>query len=157
MVVRRGLRGAMGENGWLFFEHLKPRAEGSETEILTKCTFWNPINRLACMRKPQTINTLTVRVIGINRAHGGWQRRYSMALHREENKVPLYAVAEVQMENPCPRSYLGPEKSQQKGSMATSWRQRNPRSRWRVRQYKLTTWVRQGRRRAISQWIGVIL
>ncbi len=25
----------------------------------------------------------------MNRAHGGWQRRYSMALHREENKVPL--------------------------------------------------------------------
>ncbi len=67
------------------------------------------------MRKPQTINTLTVRVIGINRAHGGWQRRYSMALHREENKVPLYAVAEVQMENPCPRSYIGPEKSQTEG------------------------------------------
>ncbi len=30
-------------------------------------------------------------------------------------------------------------------------------SRWRVRQYKLTTLVRQGRRRAISQLIGVIL
>ncbi len=39
----------------------------------------------------------------MNRAHGGWQWRYSMALHREENKVPLYAVAEVQTENPCPK------------------------------------------------------
>ncbi len=40
-----------------------PQAEGSEMEILKKFTFWNPINRLACMRKPQTFNTLTVRVI----------------------------------------------------------------------------------------------
>ncbi len=31
--------------------------------IFTKCTFLNPINRLACMRKPQTFYTLTVRVI----------------------------------------------------------------------------------------------
>ncbi len=35
----------------------------------------------------------------MNRAHGGWQRRNSMALHREENKVSLYEVAEVQTEN----------------------------------------------------------
>ncbi len=39
----------------------------------------------------------------MNRVHGGWQRRYSMALHREENKVTLYAVTEVQTENPCPK------------------------------------------------------
>ncbi len=52
-----GLRGATGKKGWLIFEHLKPRAEGSETEILTKFTFWNPINRLACMRKPQTLQS----------------------------------------------------------------------------------------------------
>ncbi len=39
----------------------------------------------------------------------------------------------------------------------SSYRQRNLRSGWRVRQYKLTTWLRQRRRRAISQWIGVIL
>ncbi len=35
-----------------------------------------------------------------------------------------------------------------------SFRQRNLRSGWRVRQYKLTTWLRQGWRRAISQWIA---
>ncbi len=56
--------GCDGEkNGWLLFENLKPRAEGFETEILTKFTFLNPINHLACMRKPQKLNTLTVRVI----------------------------------------------------------------------------------------------
>ncbi len=38
-----------------------------------------------------------------------------------------------------------------------SFRQRNLRSGWRVRQYDLTTSLRQRRRRAISQWIGVIL
>ncbi len=32
-------------------------------EIFAKFAFINPINRLACMRKPQTFNTLTVRVI----------------------------------------------------------------------------------------------
>ncbi len=74
-----GLTGgcAMGKNGWLFFEHLKPRAEGSETEILTKCTFWNPIYRLACMRKPQTFNTLTVRVIARDKSS---TRRLTTAL-----------------------------------------------------------------------------
>ncbi len=45
-------------------------------------------------------------------------------------------------------------KSQQRRVM---WRQRNLSSGWRVRQYELTTWLRQRRRRAISQWIGVIL
>ncbi len=38
-----------------------------------------------------------------------------------------------------------------------SFRQKNLRSGWRVRQYDLTTSLRQRRRRAISQWIGVIL
>ncbi len=38
-----------------------------------------------------------------------------------------------------------------------SFRQRNLRSGWRVRQYDLMTSLRQRRRRAISQWIGVIL
>ncbi len=38
-----------------------------------------------------------------------------------------------------------------------SFRQRNLRSGWRVRQYDLMTSLRQRWRRAISQWIGVIL
>ncbi len=70
---------------------LKPRAEGYETEIFTKCTFWDSINRVACIRKPQTIYTLTVWVITSDWQvdSSDWQRRYSMALHRKENKVPL--------------------------------------------------------------------
>ncbi len=38
-----------------------------------------------------------------------------------------------------------------------SFRQRNLRSGWRTRQYELTMSLRQRWRRAISQWIGVIL
>ncbi len=55
----RGFRGATGKRGWLLLKHLKPRAEGFEMEILAKCAFRNPINRIACMWKPQTLNTLT--------------------------------------------------------------------------------------------------
>ncbi len=43
------------------------------------------------------------------------------------------------------------------GCRQGSFQQRNLRSRWHVRRYKLTAWVRQGRRCAISQWIGMIL
>ncbi len=53
----------MGKNGWLLLTHLKPRAEGYETEILTKFTLRYPINHIACMWKPQTFNTITVWVI----------------------------------------------------------------------------------------------
>ncbi len=70
----------------------------------------------ACENPKHLTHLLCGSSLAINQAHGGWQQRYSMALHREENKFPLYAVAEVQMENPCPRSYIGPEKSQQKKS-----------------------------------------
>ncbi len=90
----------------------------------------------------------------MKRAHGGWQRRNSMALHPEENKVPLrqspkckWIIARV----------VGSEIATTKGNVTASWRQRNLRSGWRVRQYDLTTSLRQRWRRAISQWIGVIL
>ncbi len=52
---------------------------------------------------------------------------------------------------------LGQKIATTKGNVTASWRQRNLRSRWRVCQYELTTWLRQRRRRAISQWIGMIL
>ncbi len=52
---------------------------------------------------------------------------------------------------------LGQKIATTKGNVTASWRQRNLRSGWRIRQYELTTWLRQRRRRAISQWIGVIL
>ncbi len=41
--------------------------------------------------------------------------------------------------------------------MAGSWRQKNLRSRWRIRQYKMRRENVGGGFRAISQWIAVIL
>ncbi len=53
----------------------------------------------------KTQNILHTYCVG-HRERGGWQRRNSMALHREENKVPLYTVAEVQTEYSCPKYEL---------------------------------------------------
>ncbi len=91
----------------------------------------------------------------MKRAHGGWQRQNSMALHREENKVPLRQSPKCRWM--IAEDKLGQKIATTKGNVTASWRQRNLRSGWRVRQYELTTWLRQRRRRAISQWIGVIL
>ncbi len=91
----------------------------------------------------------------MNRAHGGWQRRYSMALHREENKVPLRQSPKCRWM--IAKDKLGQKIATTKGNVTASWRQRNLRSGWRVRQYELTTSLRQRWRCAISQWIGVIL
>ncbi len=91
----------------------------------------------------------------MKRTHGGWQRRNSMALHREENKVPLRQSPKCKWI--IARVVVGSEIATTKGNVTASWRQRNLRSGWRVRQYDLTTSLRQRRRRAISQWIGVIL
>ncbi len=69
MRSRGGLRSAAGkENGWLLFTHLKPKAEGYETEILTKLHS-NPKSR---MRKPQIYNFtyLCGSYRAMNRAHG---------------------------------------------------------------------------------------
>ncbi len=75
MRSRGGLRSAAGkENVWLLFTHLKPKAEGHETEILTKLHS-NHKNR---MRKPQTYNLLIC--VGHSErwiAHTAW--RYSPA------------------------------------------------------------------------------
>ncbi len=71
MRSRGGLRSAAGkENEWLLFTHLKPKAEGYETEILTKLHS----NQKKRMRKPQTYNYLSVRVIASDESrtrHGG--------------------------------------------------------------------------------------
>ncbi len=91
----------------------------------------------------------------MKRAHGGWQRRNSMALHREENKVPLRQSPKCKWI--IARVVVGSEIATTKGNVTASWRQRNLRSGWRVRQYDLTTSLRQRRRCAISQWIAVIL
>ncbi len=52
-----------------------------------------------------------------------------MALHREENKVPLYAVAEVQTENPCPISYILGQKNRNRRAV---WPLREGREIWGV-------------------------
>ncbi len=68
MRSRGGLRSAAGkENGWLLFTHLKPKAEGYETEILTKLHL-NHKNR---MRKPQTYNLLICASDESRTRHGG--------------------------------------------------------------------------------------
>ncbi len=90
----------------------------------------------------------------MKRVHGGIQRWNSMALHREENKVPLRQSPKCKWI--IARVVIGSEIATTKGDVTASWRQRNL-SGWRVRQYELTTSLRQRRRRAISQWIGVIL
>ncbi len=80
---RGGARCATGKNGGFPLAILKPRAEGYETEILANLAFRGLVNRIMCMRKPQALNALTVWVFASD------ETRNSMALHREENKVPL--------------------------------------------------------------------
>ncbi len=58
------------ENGWLLFTHLKPKAEGYETEILTKL---HSNHKTACVN-PKHIIYLSVRVIASDESrtrHGG--------------------------------------------------------------------------------------
>ncbi len=79
-------------------------------------------------------------------ANGGWQRRYFMALHCQENRVPLLhslkckcrGIQEINR-NRARRIAM------RRANMAASWRQRNLRSRWHVRQYKEMKW--ESRRR----------
>ncbi len=52
-----------------------PQAEGFETEILAKFAFRNPINRITCVRKPQTLNTLSVLVIACDKSSHGTSPR----------------------------------------------------------------------------------
>ncbi len=116
-------------------------------EICTKFAFWYPVNRLACMRKPQTFNTLTVRVITRNKAS---TRRLTMAiLHGTSprgEQGSADAVAKVQIEKSTKIiERLGQKNCNRRANMAASWRQRNLRNRWHVRQYKMTPWVCQGR------------
>ncbi len=74
-------------------------------EIFAKCAFRNPINRLACMRKPQTLNTLTVLVIARDKSstqrlttalfHGTSPRgeqSYTVSSHRSANGESLSEV-----------------------------------------------------------------
>ncbi len=153
---RVGARCAPGKFGGFTFIILKPRAEGYETEIVANFAVRGPINRLTCMRKTQTQNTLTVWVFASDETRARWHtaaKFHGTSPRGEQSSTK--AVAEVQMDNR--RLVIGSEIATTKGDVTASWRQRNLRSGWRVRQYDLTTSLRQRRRRAISQWIGVIL
>ncbi len=148
-AISRGLtrsRCSPGKNGGFPLTILKPRAEGYETEIVANLAFRGPINHVTCMRKPQALNALTVWVFASDETPWHFTARRTSSTE---------AVAEVQMDDR--KDKLGQKIATTKGNVTASWRQRNLRSGWRVRQYKLTTWLRQRRRRAISQWIGVIL
>ncbi len=62
------------------------------------------------------------------------------ALHREENSVPLLQSPKCKRRKPSEKllgiNISGKKNHNRRANMATSWRQRNLRSRWRVRQYK---------------------
>ncbi len=92
------------------------------------------------MRKPQIFYTLTVLVISRDKAS---TRRLTMAiLHGTSprgEQCSADAVAEVQMEKSTNDRRLGQKNRNRRASMAASGRQRNLRSRWRIRQYKVTT------------------
>ncbi len=153
---RGGARCAPGNNGGFPFIILKPRAEGYETEIVANFAFRGPINHFTCMRKPQALNALTVWVFASYETRA--RRLTAAKLHGTSprgEQSSTEAVAEVQMDNR--KGSSGSEIATTKGNVTASWRQRNLRSGWRVRQYDLTTSLRQRWRRAISQWIGVIL
>ncbi len=63
---------ALGKIGGFTFIILKPRAEGYETEIVANFAVRGPINRLTCMRKTQTQNTLTVWVFASDEMRARW-------------------------------------------------------------------------------------
>ncbi len=89
---------------------------------------------------------------------GWWSQLTAAKLHGTSprgEQSSTEAVTEVQMDDR--KDKFGPEIATTKGNVTASWRQRNLRSGWRARQYELTTSLRQRWRRAISQWIGVIL
>ncbi len=108
------------------------------------------------MRIAQTQNTLTVWVFASDETRARWHtaaKFHGTSPRGEQSSTE--AVAEVQMNNRWLVIWVRNRNNE--GDVAASWRQRNLRSGWRVRQYDLTTSLRQRRRRAISQWIGVIL
>ncbi len=152
---RGGLRSATGKNGWLLFTHLKLRAEGYETEILTKLHFKS--------HKPHRVHAKTPNIY-CEGDRGRWIARTAVGngdspwhFTARRTKFHCRQSPKCKWMNRVRNTIFLGQKIATKGNVTASWRQRNRRSGWRVRQYKLTTWLRQRRRRAISQWIGVIL
>ncbi len=118
MRSRGGLRCAAGkENGWLLFTHLKPKAEGYETEILTKLHL-NHKNR---MRKPQTYNLLIC--AGHNErwiAYTAW--RYSPLLHRnhEVGEVSGRRVSKAGRKKAVSRIWKSPDADDRKTAASSA-------------------------------------
>ncbi len=110
---RVGARCVPGKFRGFTFIILKPRAEGYETEIVTNFAVRGPINRLTCMRKTQTQNTLTVWVFASDETRALWHtaaKFHGTSPRGEQSSTK--AVAEVQMDN----RRLG-QKSQQRRAM----------------------------------------
>ncbi len=135
---------------WLFVAPSR-RAEGYETEIVANFTVRGPINRLTCVRKTQTQNTLTVWVFASDdetRARWHTAAKFHGTSPRGEQSS-TEAVAEVQMDNRKVIRWVGNRNNE--GRCGRFVKAEKLRSGWRVRQYDLTTSLRQRRRRAISQ------
>ncbi len=97
---RVGARCAPWKFGGFTFIILKPRAEGYETEIVANFAVRGPINRLTCVRKTQTQNTLTVWVFASDETRARWHtaaKFHGTSPRGEQSSTE--AVAEVQMDN----------------------------------------------------------
>ncbi len=162
MQGHRGLRSAAGKNGWIPFKNLKPRAEGFETEVLTKCTFGDAENHLTCMRKPHTFYTLTVSVVARDEAR---TRRLRATIFHctspQGERSSTTAVTEVQQRNILNNKQNRARKISTNGLI---WPLREGREVWEVWEADGTfASIRrrhenvEGGIRAISQLIDVIL
>ncbi len=93
----------------------------------------------------------------IKRAYGGWQRRNSMALHREENNVPLMQSPKWKWRNPR----MIEDWTRKIATEGLVWPLREGREIWGADgAFASIRWRREYVRasfRAISQWISVIL
>ncbi len=99
----------------------------------------------ACEKPIHFTHLLWGSLLAMKQEHGGWQRQYSMALHHKENGVPLLQLPKCKWRKILrKRSKWGQKNRNRRANMAASWRQKNMRSRWRIRQYKETPWERWG-------------
>ncbi len=97
---RGGARCATGKNGGFPLTILKPRPEGYETEILANLAFRGPVNRITCMRKPQSLNALTVWVFASGETRA--RRLTAAKLHGTSprgEQSSTETVAEMQMDD----------------------------------------------------------
>ncbi len=113
--------------------NIRATAVGTPTSVFT-------VQSLATYSKKKKLAVWT----GLYRAGRSSQRTRTWlavteihALHREENIVPLSQLPKCKWRSLAKKFWiLGQNKRNRRADMATSWKQRNLRSRWRVRQYK---------------------